>query len=135
MMKIMIVFKGVIIEESLADLNVLSHVKIVSTRVEPVTDAHETPWAKQWTLHNVEISGEEALHVAGEISNSLVADHAWYADFKSLELHYIIYRGKVFMVDRTSADQYNEAKQYGLLLGIPAHQVDFHPDVELWERK
>ena len=43
-------FKGVIIEESLADRSVLNDdVKIVATRTERVTTEHMTPWLKQWT--------------------------------------------------------------------------------------
>lgn len=48
-------YKGVIIEESLENKDVLDHVTIVSTKVEPVTTGHQTPWVKQWTLHTVEI--------------------------------------------------------------------------------
>lgn len=66
-------FNGVIIEESLTDKSVLNDVKIVSTKVEPVTDEHKTPWVKQWTLHDVEIPADKAAEVAEKISKAL--DH------------------------------------------------------------
>ncbi len=49
-------FTGVIIEESLTDKSVLDEVKIIKTKVEPVTEKHQTPQVKQWTLHTVEIN-------------------------------------------------------------------------------
>ena len=53
-------YKGVIIEESLRKTDVLKDVLVVSTKVEPVTEKHRTPWLRQWTLHTVEIPEEEA---------------------------------------------------------------------------
>jgi len=40
-------YKGVIIEESLENKDVLKDIKISSTKVEEVTDEHKTPWIKQ----------------------------------------------------------------------------------------
>ena len=28
----------------------------------------------------------------------------------------------------------NEAKKYGISLGIPEYQVDFHPEIKEWKR-
>lgn len=128
-------YKGVIIEESLENKNVLRDVEIVSTEVEPVTDEHKTPWIKQWTLHTVKIAGDKANEVADKISKSLDSQHDWYADFKTETDHYIIFRNKVFHItDRSSKSQYDKAKEYGISLGIPEYQVDFHPEVKQWER-
>lgn len=127
-------FVGVIIEESLEDKSVLKKLKILSTRIEKVTKAHQTPWIAKWTLHTVEVSESQAKDVAKEISLSLDREHEWYADFKNKIYHYIIFRNKIFFIDRTSKKQYDKAKEYGLSLGIPAYQIDFHPDIKVWER-
>jgi hypothetical protein len=127
-------YKGVIIEESLETKDILGRIKILSTKVEQVVDKHKTPWLKQWTLHTVEISEKEAESIAGEISKSLDSEHPWYADFKNETTHFIIFRNRVFKIDRTSKEQYDEAKEYGISLGIPPYQVDFHPEVKKWER-
>ena len=129
-------YKGTIIEESLANKDVLKKVKIISTKVEPITDEHKTPWLSQWTLHNVEIPENEAQDVAEEISKSLDYSHnsSWYADYKNDTHHYIIFQNKIFYIDRKSKEQYDEAKRYGVSLGIPDYQVDFHPEVEEWKR-
>ena len=64
-------FTGIIIEESLADKSVLNDVEIVSTKTEPVTEKHKTPWVKQWTMHNVEISADKVTAIAEKISKAL----------------------------------------------------------------
>ncbi len=128
-------FNGVIIEESLTDNSVLNDVNIISTKVEPVTEKHKTPWVKQWTLHTVEIPEEKAAEVADKISKALDKAHNWYADFKTETEHYVIYTGRVFHItDRTDKKQYDEATAYGISIGIPDYQVDFSPHLKQWER-
>lgn len=123
-------YRGVIIEESLADKTVLGTVKIVSTEIEPVTEKHQTPWLKQWTLHTVEIPETDAERVAEELSRVIIRDPlSWYADFKNASRHFIIFPDKVFSIDRRNQGEYEAAKQYGISLGIPEHQVNFSPEI------
>lgn len=125
-------YLGTIIEESLENNDVLRKVTILSTEVEQVTDEHKTPWLKQWTLHKVEISEGKADEVAEEISKNIDVSQqsSWYADYKNNEWHYIIFPNKVFKIDRTSEEQYKEAREYGISLGIPEYQVDFSPEIK-----
>jgi len=118
-------YKGVIIEESLENKEVFKKVKIISTKVEKVTEEHETPWLPQWTLHTIEISEDKAREIAEEISKSLDHNHggSWYADFKNDTHHYIIFRDKIFYIDRKNKEQYDEAERYGISLGIPERQL------------
>lgn len=127
-------FVGVIIEESLEKKDVLKKVRILKTEVEKVTERHQTPYLKKWTLHTVEIPENQAGEIAEKISHSLESVHNWYADFKNNKTHYIIFRDKIFRIDRTSKKQYEEATRYGISLGIPEYQVDFSPLVIKWER-
>jgi hypothetical protein len=123
------VYKGVIIEESLQDKAVLKKVGILSTKIERVTAEHKTPWIQQWTMHTVEILEDEVKNISEEISKALDTKHEWYADFKSDTHHYIIFRNKVFFIDRKSKEQYDEASKYGISLGIPDYQVDFIKEI------
>ena|SRR3989338_2485861 len=127
---------GVIIEESLANKSVLSKVEIIETKVEKVVEKHKTPWLRQWTLHTVSIDFDKADEVAREISKSFDYSHksAWYADFKNDKIHYIIFKDKVFKIDRSNSDEYQAATDYGISLGIPYYQVDFAPNVIHWKR-
>jgi hypothetical protein len=125
-------FVGVIIEESLENKAVLQKVAIVKTRVAQVNESHQTPWLEQWTLYDVEIPEGQAEQIAEEISLSLDPEHgaSWYADFRNADEHLIIFRRKIFKIDRSNPEQYVEATQYGLSLGIPAHQLDFSPMIK-----
>ncbi|MFH1170769.1 MAG: hypothetical protein V1704_04390 [Candidatus Vogelbacteria bacterium] len=127
-------YQGIIIEESLENKDILKDVKTLETKVEEVIEEHKTPWIKQWTLHTVEIPENQIKDVAEKISKALDSEHDWYADFKNDTHHYIIFRDKIFFVDKQSKEQYDEAKKYGISLGIPEYQVDFHPEVKEWER-
>lgn len=122
-------FRGVIIEESLRDPSLLSRVKILSTRTSEVTEKHKTPWLKKWTLHSVEIQRAAVEEISKAISENIDEhhSHSWYADYDDGEVHYIIFPRKIFRIDMRSEAQYAEAKKYGIGLGIPPYQVDFHP--------
>ena len=118
-------FKGEIIGESLGTKEILKKVKILSTRVEEVTEKHKTPWLKQWTLHLVEVPKDKAGRIAKELSLSLDKRHggSWYIDFKNETHHYIIYPNQVFLIDRKRKEQYDEAEKYGISIGIPQYQL------------
>lgn len=127
---------GTIIAESLENKELLTKLKILSTRVESVTDKHCTPWLQQWTLHKVEIPEIDVQRITEKISKAIDSKQpgSWYADYKNSHHHYIIFKDKIFYIDRINKAQYDAAKEYALSLGIPAHQVDFHSDVIEWKR-
>jgi len=120
-------YEGIVIEESLASLDVLKRMRIISTSTEPVTERHQTPWISHWTYHTVSIREADAPSVAEAISRALDSKHpnSWYADFKNETSHYVIFRDRVFLIDRRNPDQYREAQEYGISRGLPEHQADF----------
>jgi hypothetical protein len=120
-------YEGIVIEESLEDRSVLRRMQVLSTSVEPVTEDHHTPWLEQWTLHSVRVADVEAREVAEELSLALDSNHAnsWYADFKDATHHYVIFRNRVFLIDRRSREQYEAARRFGIEHGLPEHQADF----------
>ena len=123
------VYKGIIIEESLNDKSILGKIKITKTEVEKVTPENKTPWLTKWTMHTFEVSENEVEKVAELISNALESKHKWYADFKNSKWHFIIFRNKVFKVDRSKKAEYDLVRKYGVGLGIPEYQLDFSPDI------
>lgn len=118
-------YKGIVIEESLQNLTILKQLKVISTKVEQVTESHKTPWLRQWTLHTVEIGEDDAQNVADKLSAALDSKHDWYADFRNDKYHFIIFRNKVFKVNRNNPEEYEEVKEYGVSLGIPDYQLNF----------
>lgn len=120
-------YKGIIIEESLSDKSVLDKLKILETKVELTTERHKTPWLKQWTLHTVEVPEKNAENLAKQLSESIDQDHdhSWYADFNNDKFHFVIFPNKVFKIPLGDLQIYEDAKQYGVKLGIPMYQLDF----------
>lgn len=120
-------YQSIIIEESLENKEALKDVKVLTTEVEQVTKNHKTPWLKQWTMHTVEIPEYQVNTTAIDISKSIDTSHkdSWYADFKNDQFHCIIFKNKVFKVDRSNKQDYDQVVQYGLLLGIPKQPAQF----------
>ncbi len=116
-------YQGVIIKESLENKNILKKLRLINTKVEQVTEKHQTPKLKQWTIHTVEIPENQAQKMAQELTKIIL--DGWYADYKNELTHYIIFKNKIFCVDRRIKEQYKEASNYGISLGIPDYQVDF----------
>ena len=81
------IYTGVIIEESLANKEILKKAKITHSKIEAATERHKTHWVKQWTLHTVEVPEDQAEIVALELSKDLDSEHDWYADYKNDSTH------------------------------------------------
>lgn len=118
-------YKGVIIEESLVDKSVLEGLRIIETEVEQVTEGFRTPWLKQWALRTIEIPDDQIDDIAHKIAAAIDPDHtsSWFADFMNDERHYVIFRDKVFVINRAQTAEYAAAVEYGKSIGIPEHQL------------
>lgn len=122
-------YEGTIIEESLIDKSILQDIQITETHVEKVTPRHKTPWLKQWTLHRIRVSANQADTLAKKLSRALGKNH-WYADYRTSSTHYIIFPDKIFRIDRSKPEQYEVAKKHGASLNIPEYQLDFDEATE-----
>lgn len=119
-------YKGVIIEESLINKNILKKVKIISTKVESVTPKHQTPWLKIWTLYTIEIPFNQVDEIANKLSEIIIDNpSSWYVDFNNKETFYVIYPNKIFKWRKGDIDIIKKCKKYGISLGIPSYQVNF----------
>lgn len=119
-------YSGCIIEESLTNKDVLKEFIITRTNVEKVTEESNTPDLDVWTMHIVEIAENKIESIVPLLSKSIDGSRkngGWYTDLKSDDWHYIIFSGKVFKVDRSSDEQYEQAKEYGMSIGIPEYQL------------
>lgn len=118
-------YEGIIIQESLTNFDILKELEIVHTEIEKVTRANETPWLEQWTMHTVVIKKDKMDDYAQKLSQLIDSKHCnnWYCDFKNEELHYVVFRNKVFKLDKHSKQDYTNMKEYAIKLGLPEHQL------------
>lgn len=121
--------KGDIIEESLSDKSILKEVNIISTRIEKVTDEYQTPWLSQWTLDTIEVEDVNADSLAEKLSKALDSEHGWYIDYRNDKYHYVIFKNKVFKIDRSKKSDYDEMIKYGLSIGTPDYQLPNFSDL------
>jgi len=124
-------YKGDIIEESLEERDVLKGLNIISTRVEKVTDEHKTPWLSQWTLDTIEVTENEAESLAEKLSKALDPEHGWYIDYRNDQCHFVIFKDKVFKIDRSKKSDYDEMIKYGLSVGTPDYQLPNFSDLPI----
>ena len=124
-------YRGDIIEESLKNKEILKKLNIISTRVEKVTDKHQTPWLSQWTLHTIEIKDDEADNLAEKLSEALEPKHGWYIDYRNDKYHFVIFKDRVFKLDRNKKSDYNEMIKYGLSIGTPDYQLPNFADLPI----
>lgn len=124
-------YRGIIIEESLEnpslvkDLESQGKLSIVKQEVEQVEEAHETPWLEQWTCDDVEISEENIKELTKRFSQSIDMTHIgnWYCDFKNTDIHYVVFRDRIFKINRKSREDYSAMREYALSIGLPEHQL------------
>ena len=122
-------YKGDIIEESLDNKEILKELNIISTRVEKVTDEHQTPWLSQWTLDTIEVNENEADNLAKKLSGVLDPKHGWYIDYRNDKYHYVIFKDKFFKIDRSKKSDYDKMIKHGLSAGTPEYQLPNFSDL------
>jgi hypothetical protein len=124
-------YTGDIIEESLENKEILKELNIISTRVEKVAVDHQTPWLTQWTLDTIEVNENEAEDLAEKLSKALDREHGWYIDYRNDTHHFVIFKDKVFKLDRNKKSDYDEMIKYGLSAGTPAYQLPNFSDLPM----
>ncbi len=126
-------YKGVIIEESLADKSALDGLKILIQEIEVVEEAHETPWLEKWTCDTVEVPEATIDEVTQRLASAIDIEHCgnWYCDFKNDNWHYVVFRDKIFKINRKSRDDYVKMQEYAASIGLPAHQMPNYEGFDL----
>ena len=88
-----------------------------------MTDEHQTPWLSQWTLDTIEVDEDQASELADKLSKALDPKHGWYIDYRNGKYHLVIFKNKVFKIDRSKKSDYDEMVKYGLSVGTPDYQL------------
>ena len=89
------VFKGVIIEESLKDKSVLKDLNIIKTKTEVVTNSHKTPWLKKWTIRTVEFDDKDEDIICEKLKKCIDDKHEWYIEIESNKWNILIFHDNI----------------------------------------
>ncbi len=85
----------------------------------------------QWTLHTIEVNENEADNLAEKLSKALDPEHGWYIDYRNDKYHFVIFKDKVFKLDRNKKSDYDEMIKYGLSIGTPDYQLPNFADLPI----
>jgi len=126
-------YRGIIIEESLTNTDIIKNFALISQETEKVEEAHETPWLEQWTCDDVEIPEEQIESATDELSKLIDTEHIgnWYCDFKNDDWHYVVFSNKIFKINRKSREDYDNMRDYALSIGLPEHQLPRYEGFDL----
>lgn len=107
-------YKGIIIEESLENRDILKDVEIIESTVS--SDG-------EWHMHTVSAMPEDLERLAQDLKEG-----TWYAHFWSDRNVIAVFKGKVFRFNFDDKSTWKDAIEYGRALGIPEEQLDFPID-------
>lgn len=107
-------YKGIIIENSLTDKNILRKFKINKT------------WESgDWILHDVLLDDNQIVELSKHIDDGPWYIHVWEKGKDNVK---VIYKDKVFDIKYSDKSTWADAVNYGKSIGIPEEQLNFPID-------
>lgn len=124
-------YKGVIIEESLIDTEIIKELNVLQKEVEEINKEDNTPWLTKWTMDTVVIEETKIDEYTNRLSELIDTKHCndWYCDFRNDKYHYVVFPNKVFKLDRNKKQDYIDMQEYAIKLGLPKHQLPNYSDL------
>ena len=114
------VWKGVIIEESLEDKTLLDMVNIVGTREATLKQEEERGVMH---LHLFEVEDAKRTDFVEKAKSAI--KQSWYIHIAKDETIVVIFKNKSFEFSVDEEDKVQEAKDYAMSIGINAAQIGF----------
>src|SRR3989344_3460833 len=104
-------YHGTIVENSLADKNILKDLEIIKSY-----------WLEDWLLHDVLVN-EEQIEKLGKF----LSDGPWYMHFwqDNQEDIIVVFKDESFRIKHSDKNTWIEAIEHGKSLGIPEEHLDF----------
>lgn len=111
-------WRGVIIKESLKNEKILDKIKVVRTRITGL----EEQGGKYHFLY-FELKNENLEKFVAEAKNTI--KNKWYTHICKNNEMIVIFSGKIFRFKETEKQKIEEARNYGLSIGIIKEQMPF----------
>ena len=107
-------YEGIIVEESLENVDVLRDAQIIKNTVSE---------DGEWHIYTVLVSSEYLEQLAQNLK-----DGTWYAHFWNGRDVIAVFKGETFRFNFDDKSTWEEALAHGRSLGIPEEQLDFPID-------
>lgn len=114
------VWKGVIIEESLEDKNILGLVKIIKTTQSTLESEEERGFLH---FHYVEIYDDKKDEFIEKAKDAI--KNSWYLHICNDGKMIVVYKNQSFEFTKEQKEKIKEAEEYGISIGILKEQVKF----------
>lgn len=119
------VWKGVIIEESLENKKLLDMTKIINTEKTALEMEEEGGILH---FHHIELMDKKKDEFINKAKNSI--KQGWYIHICKNGRMTVIFKDKVFEFTKKQNNMLNEARNYGLSIGIIKEQMPFEKLIE-----
>ncbi len=126
-------YKGVIIEESLVESLIIKELNVLQKNIESITEKENTPWLDKWTMYTVSINEKDIDDYTKKLSKLIDTKYCsdWYCDFRNNQYHYVVFKDKVFKLDRTKKEDYINMQNYAMKLGLSNDQLPNFNDLPI----
>lgn len=114
------VWRGVVIEESLENNDVLRLVKIVDTSEETLEKEDEKGVLH---FHKIELDDDKRDEFVRKANSSI--KQGWYIHIVNDGTMTVIFRDRTFTFNKYQKDKIDESRDYGVSIGILKEQMDF----------
>ncbi len=114
------VWEGVIIEESLESKYLLKLAKIVKTEQSILESEEEKGFLH---FHNIEVEDDKKAKFVEEAKNAI--KQGWYLHICKDGKMIVVFKGQSFGFTKSQKDKIEQAKKYGMSIGIIEEQVQF----------
>ena len=116
-------WNGILIAESLRDPTLINGMAVSRAHItQPVQDSYHSDSPIRWHLYWVSLTEGEI----GQLQSQL--EHGWYAHFWNQDQILVLYKDKLFKMNKRSKSTWKPAIEHGLGMGIPKEQLDFPTD-------
>ncbi len=104
-------YKGVLVENSLLDKEILKHVKIIRSYEEG-----------DWKLHDIRLSKKHIADIQRSIAHEGWYFHLWEPGKERVT---VVFKEKIFEITHSDRSTWRDAIAHGITVGIPEEQLDF----------
>jgi len=118
-------WKGVIIEESLTDKLLLALVRVVQSKKTALEEEEEKG---VFTLHSIELDDSKLDEFVKTAQQSI--KNSYYLHICKDNEMIVVFKDKVFNLSSNDLTKINEARDYGISIGILKEQMPFEKLIE-----
>ncbi len=115
-------FEGLLLKESLVNLNILKEITITKEEKWDIDNAADFQ-PKVWTAIFFEGDGDKVEDIVGKMSK--VIKKVWYLNISLGDTEYVVFYDKFFKYEKNDIATKQKAQEYAISVGIPENQVDW----------